>query len=243
MVCMSSHVQVAQCVHDLRKAHPALLWFVLKGPATTSGTRKDRSRAWHAVRLVREQVSLHGHVIMEANLRSNAWDQEAIEHLRRDTGIHTVNLKWCCLGVRVRDRLVSKTTRVLTTLCVPHVEKCECESERAESASEAENLGCAAVARVLCEAFGASLETEPESIVVADETMMALCAEPIGPSAEGEPKPETLSDAAAVAKNFVEAEANSFSTAARERQKERERAVKGVAPREKRKNLRGFERV
>eukprot|EP00971_Amphidinium_carterae_P352995 6492791-Amphidinium_carterae.1 len=245
LVCLSSHVQVANCVQDLRKARPSLLWFVLKGPATAGGTRKDRSRAWHVVRLVREQMTLGNHAIVEANRRSNAWDQEGLEHLQRDNRVHVTDLKWCCLGVHVDGMAIGKTTRVLATFAMTPAEQCSCSVNRVESSIQSEQLGAGAVARRVCESWSSQLETEPESSTADAHTMMVSCAQPVGPSTKGEPKSETTGESVDVGSDSVGAELASYPTEARLRQKEKERLDKQREgeKRSKRRNLKSYEKV
>eukprot|EP00971_Amphidinium_carterae_P009267 182995-Amphidinium_carterae.1 len=252
--CLSSHAQVSGCVRDLRATTPCVQWFVLRGPATASGTRKDRARAWHVVRLAREQKAIGGVFVLEASDRSNAWDLEAYEHIQRDPGVRVLRLPWCCLHVRADGVLVKKKTRIVTTLLVDFPVECSCCAKPVDRSPELEMVGTAAVSKWLCARLASHLqETRPElELSVCSTVQMkapsanscdqVAIAAMIADEPEADEKASIVDDSEVT--TVAECEAD-YPTGARLRQKAKEKATleNSVAGTKKKRNLKGFEKV
>ena len=83
--------QILLTEHALQK--PALVWIRFAGPCAGSGNKHDALRSEHLVRIVHQQKTSNGVVVIEASERSQAWNLQAVREILEE--LHTSQHRWC----------------------------------------------------------------------------------------------------------------------------------------------------
>ena len=74
---LHSKGQLESLQNSLESQRPELVWVRLHGPCIGSGNRRDNARAQNLSRIISLQSNLGGKVLLEANVRSQAWNLQA----------------------------------------------------------------------------------------------------------------------------------------------------------------------
>ena len=122
---LHSKGQLHSMMNSLESQRPSLLWVRLHGPCTGSGNRHDASRAENLSQLIHRQNSLGGRVVLEANVRSNAWNMQALKSI--------IDQYTCSLHRACRYRLqppCSAVVQVVSNFSLQSRADCVCPSSR-----------------------------------------------------------------------------------------------------------------
>ena len=66
-------------MNSLESQKPHLVWFRLHGPCIGSENKRVAARASNVAQMIHKQISLGGKVVLEANIRSNAWSLQSFK--------------------------------------------------------------------------------------------------------------------------------------------------------------------
>ena len=78
---LHSKQQLSNLINSLESERPFLVWIRLHGPCMGSGNRRDAARSLNMSQLIARQNALGGRVVLEANIRSQAWNMQAFRPL------------------------------------------------------------------------------------------------------------------------------------------------------------------
>ena len=113
----------------LQTQRPALVWIRLHGPYSGTGNRRDASRMQLLLRLAREQRQ-RGNVIIEGNMRSQAWNLHVLQHARSE--FCDSAFRWCRLEQCDQDaQPCSAVIRVFASFAAHSMEQCLCRADSA----------------------------------------------------------------------------------------------------------------
>ena len=152
---LHSRSQLDSLLNTLSVQRPELIWWKLAGPCIGSGNRKDRRRAEHLQRIVAQQLREGRHVILEGNVRNEAWNLKPISELVDSLSVS--RHQWCNYGVVFSGNPSSTVTQLAASFTIGSCGECRCGSSKRHAANKtSEDDGIAVVlSRIV-------LDTQPE---------------------------------------------------------------------------------